>query len=160
MFEIACEQHMTCTTDMLSFKGYVHRWMAMATQVAPFISGQVLGALQTSAAAGVATCTGGGNGRTCGFGWTKKSFDGSVGAGQEMNVLGALSALLIGSAGAPFTNLTGGTSLGNPNAGADADSFNGHQTPVTTGDRAGAGFLTLLILGMAIGTFGWMSIGP
>ncbi|KAI5925101.1 glycoside hydrolase family 76 protein [Camillea tinctor] len=159
-FEVACEEHMTCTTDMLSFKGYLHRWMSTMTQIAPFTASKVLPILQKSAQAAVNQCTGGSDGRTCGFGWASGSFDGSVGAGQTMDALGAVSSLLIGQSDAPVTNSTGGTSVGDPNAGAGSDSFTGALTPITTGDRAGAGILTVLILGSAVGTFGWMSLGP
>ncbi|KAI1081503.1 glycoside hydrolase family 76 protein [Whalleya microplaca] len=158
-FEIACEEHMTCTTDMLSFKGYDHRWMATMTQIAPFTSDKILPVLQKSTQAAVNQCTGGDDGRTCGFGWASGAFDHSVGAGQTMNVLGAVSSLLIGKAKAPVTNSTGGTSGGNPDAGAGSDSFNNKPAPITTGDRAGAGILTALVLAIAIGTFSWMSTG-
>lgn len=150
---------MTCTTDMLSFKGYVARWMATITQIAPYTADKILPVLQTSATAGVNQCTGGTDGKTCGFGWASGAFDGSVGAGQTMNVLGAVSSLLIGQSKSPVTNATGGTSGGNYNAGQDSDSFTTTLTPITTGDKAGAGILTALILASAAGTFGWMSIG-
>lgn len=159
-YEVSCEQHMTCTTDMLSFKGYDHRWMATAAQIAPFIYDQVMTILKTSAAAAIKQCTGGDSGRQCGFQWSKGEFDGSVGAGQQMNVLGAVSSLLIDmGASAPYTNSTGGTSAGNPNAGASSDTFTGATTPPTAGDKAGASILTILILGAAVSTFGWMSTG-
>lgn len=150
---------MTCTTDMLSFKGYVARWMSTMTQIAPFTAVKALPILKKSAAAAVSTCNGGNNQRTCGFGWSKGTFDGSIGAGQTMNVLAAVSSLLIGTAKVPVTNSTGGTSIGDSDAGRDSDSFLKTLTPVTTGDKAGAGILTVLILASAAGTFGWMSLG-
>ncbi|KAK4180550.1 glycoside hydrolase [Triangularia setosa] len=159
-YEVACEEHMSCTTDMLSFKGYVARWMATATQVAPFIAPKVLPVLQNSAKAAIASCVGEKNGqRACGFKWSTGAFDGSVGAGQQMNVLGAVSSLLIGQSRAPVTNSTGGTSRGDPNAGSQSDDFKDKYLPPTTGDKAGAGIVTVLILVSVVGTFGWMSTG-
>ncbi|KAK3326410.1 glycoside hydrolase [Apodospora peruviana] len=159
-FEVACEEHMSCTTDMLSFKGYIHRWMAVVTQIGPkSIRDKILPILETSTKAAVSTCTGEANGRTCGFKWSTGAYDGSHGAGQQMNVLGAVSSLLIGDVKPPVTNSTGGTSIGNPDAGSNSNHFNGFTEPPTTGDKAGAGILTLVILGAAIGTFGWMSTG-
>lgn len=158
-FEVACEQGMSCTTDMLSFKTYLHRWMATTTQLAPFTAAKILPVLQSSTQAAVNQCTGGANGRTCGFKWSSGSYDGTSGAGQEMDALGAVSSLLIGEARAPLTNLTGGTSLGNYAAGSGSDNFQNTLTPLTTGDKAGAGILTFLILAAATGTFGWMSTG-
>jgi mannan endo-1,6-alpha-mannosidase len=158
-FEIACEEHMTCTTDMLSFKGYVARWFSTITQIAPYTAGDLLPMLRKSAEAGLKQCTGQANGRTCGFKWSSGTYDGTMGAGQQMNVLGAISSLLIGQSKPPVTNTTGGTSQGDPNAGSKSDDFLNHQTPITTGDKAGAGILTLLVLASAAGTFGWMSLG-
>jgi mannan endo-1,6-alpha-mannosidase len=158
-YEIACEEHMSCTTDMLSFKGYVHRWLSTATQIAPFLAEKVLPVLKTSAEAAVSTCTGEANGRTCGFKWNTHAYDGSHGAGQQMCVLAAVSSLLIGEVGPPLTNSTGGTSLGDPNAGSHSDSFNHELAPITTGDKAGAAILTMIILLSAVGTMGWMSTG-
>ncbi|KAK0636166.1 glycoside hydrolase [Bombardia bombarda] len=158
-YEIACEEHMSCTTDMLSFKGYVHRWMATTTVIAPFTAPIILPVLQTSAEAAVATCTGEDNQRTCGFSWKTKVYDGSHGAGQQMNVLGAVSSLLIHETKAPVTNSTGGTSVGDANAGSRSDHFDNYHAPPTAGDKAGAGILTFVVLAAAVGTFGWMSTG-
>ncbi|KAI8959623.1 glycoside hydrolase family 76 protein [Daldinia sp. FL1419] len=158
-YEIACEEHMTCTTDMLSFKGYLHRWMTTMTQIAPFTAEKVLPVLKDSAQAAVKQCTGPPDGKTCGFGWASGTFDNSVGAGQTMNVLGAVSSLLVGKTKPPVTMESGGTSEGDPNAGAGSDSFVHTPAPITTGDRAGAGILTALVLASAVGTFAWMSIG-
>ncbi|KAK5992176.1 Mannan endo-1,6-alpha-mannosidase DCW1 [Cladobotryum mycophilum] len=158
-YEPSCEGVNTCTTDMLSFKGYLHRWYSTMAQLAPFIAPKVLPVLKTSAAAAVKQCNGGDFGRQCGFGWVTGNFDGKVGAGQEMNVLGAVSSLLIGQAAPPVTADSGGTSKGDPNAGNKGDDFQKHYKPITAGDKAGASILTLIILGSACGMFGWMSIG-
>jgi mannan endo-1,6-alpha-mannosidase len=158
-FEAACEEHMTCTADMLSFKGYVHRWMSTMTQIAPFTADKVLPVLQKSAQAAVNQCTGGENGRTCGFLWASGAFGGSTGAGQTMNVLAAVSSLLIGQAKAPATAANGGTSVGDPNAGVGSGSISDELPPITTGDRAGAGVLTAVIILTAAAAFGWMSTG-
>ena len=156
-YEAACEGHMTCTTDMLSYKGYVARWIKQAAQVAPFLVAQTESVLRTSAAAAVQQCTGGPTGRACGFQWSSGSFDGSVGAGQTMNVLGAVSSLL--SAPAPVTNSTGGTSAGDYSAGQNSDTFMYSPKPLTAGDRAGAAILTILVVVCGAGTFVWMSTG-
>jgi mannan endo-1,6-alpha-mannosidase len=144
---------------MLSFKGYVHRWLATATQIAPYTRDTILPVLASSTRAAVNQCVGGASGRVCGFNWASGQYDGTEGAGQQMNVLSAVSSLLIGKARAPVTNLTGGTSIGDPNAGSKSDDFLRHDIPVTTADRAGAGILTVLILASALGAFGWMSTG-
>jgi len=158
-YEPQCETSKTCTTDMKSFKGYLHRWYAYTSKVAPFTAPRIRPVLEKSAQAAVKVCTGGDNGRQCGFSWASGSFDDNTGAGQEMNVLGATSALLIGEAKDPYTKATGGTSKGDPNAGADSDDLTKSFGPLTGGDRAGAGILTAVVLGSAVSMFGWMSTG-
>lgn len=158
-YEPTCEPYGTCTTDMKSFKGYIHRWYATATKLAPIIAETVLPVLQKSATAAVAQCTGGDNGRTCGFKWASGSYDGNTGAGQEMNVLGAVSSLLIDEADSPVTADSGGTSKGNPNAGSDSNDQLNKLKPITTGDKAGAALLTIIVLVATCTVFGWMSYG-
>lgn len=164
MYEIACESTKGgCTADMLSFKGYVHRWMAVVTQVAPFTRDIILPLLRQSTQAAVNQCTGGETGRRCGFYWTggvyvDPAVDSTTGAGEQMNVLAAVSSLLIDDAEPPATNFTGGTSKGDYTAGGDATAHSPKEfKPITTADKAGAGILTAVVLGTGMGLFGWMS---
>lgn len=159
--EISCESdvNLTCTTDMLSFKGYIHRWLAVTAQIAPFTHDRIVATLKTSTEAAVRQCTGGATGRVCGFRWVQGgTYDGTNGAGQEMNVLGALLSMLLDKSSAPVTNLTGGTSQGNPSAGTD-ESILPYTGPVSQGDKAGAAFLTLFFLSGCLGTLSWMMLG-
>ena len=160
--EPACEPYDNqCTTDMLSFKGYVARWLAISTQVAPFLYNTVMPVLRTSAEAAIKQCTGPPTGRACGFRWQKSTYDPvyGTGAGQQMDVLGAIMALLVDSAPNQVTATTGGTSKGDPNAGANSNDFFNALSPITTADRVGASFLTIFILVLVVGTFAWMSVG-
>lgn len=157
--EASCEQHQSCTTDMLSFKGYDHRWMTQTAQLAPFTADVLLPILQTSAQAAMGQCTGGSDGRTCGFMWASGRYDGTTGAGQTMNVLGAVSSLLHPLAGAPVTNSTGGTSVGDPNAGLGSGQLLPYFAPVTVADRVGAGIITAVLIGSAMGMMSWISFG-
>ncbi|KAI0466617.1 family 76 glycoside hydrolase [Xylaria cf. heliscus] len=157
-FEPSCEPPPgSCNSDMESYRGYLHRWMANSIQVAPFLYDEFMPTLKTSAAAGVKQCTGGANGRMCGFHWTTGQYDGLLSASLEMNVLGALTALLMPSVDPPLTNSTGGTSKGDPSAGqakTELPTF----APITTGDKAGASILTILIVTGALSAFAWMSL--
>lgn len=163
-FELPCESRKgSCSPDMLSFKGYLHRWMTVVTQIAPFTKDKIMPVLRKSTEAAIKQCTGGASGRVCGFYWSEGTFtdpsvDKTSGAGEAMNVLGAVSSLLIDQAPPPVTNETGGISKGNVNAGGGPDNGAKEVRPITGGDRAGAGFLTLLLLGSAMGTFVWMSV--
>ncbi|KAK7748754.1 hypothetical protein SLS53_000778 [Cytospora paraplurivora] len=166
--ERSCEAPTTiqCTTDMKSFKGYLHRWMASAAQVAPFISEQVVAILKNSTAAAIQSCVDGidnGNGvsrATCGFRWTTGRYDGDTGAGQQMNVLAALTSLLLNieseKVGGPVTNLTGGTSQGNPDAGGVPGFLKPTPAP-GLGDKAGAGAATAILVICVVLTLAWMS---
>jgi mannan endo-1,6-alpha-mannosidase len=153
-YEPSCEPS-KCNADMLSFKGFLHRWMGSTAQLAPFTYDTIMPVIKTSIAAAVAQCTGGTNGRFCGFHWSTGQFDGTVGAGQQMNVLGGLSALLASSP--PLTNTTGGTSVGDANAGSDNTDIKVFSD-ITGGDRAGAGILTAVILAGCVSALAWMNL--
>lgn len=160
-YEPACEGVKTCTTDMLSFKGYVLRWYATVMQLMPETKSKIQPVMQKSAAAAIKQCTGGALGRQCGFNWVQGQFvdPPGTGAGQEMNVLAATSSLLVGKAKKPLTKDTGGTSKGDNNAGGNANPLDDDKPrPITTADRAGAGIVTFLLLGSMCGLFGWMSV--
>ncbi len=144
---------------MLSFKGYLHRWLATTAQLAPFVHDRIMATLRTSTQAAVAQCTGGDNGRTCGFLWSSGAYDGTTGVGQTMNVLAAVSSLLIDEASGPVTNTTGGTSVGDPDAGSGSEDDPSPLSPITTGDRIGAGILTAAVLTCMTGVFITMSFG-
>lgn len=164
-FELPCEtRHGACTPDMLSFKGYVHRWMATVAQVAPFMKDTILPVLKTSAEAAAKQCTGGTSGRVCGFYWSEGVFvdpsvDHTTGAGEHMNVLAAVSSLLIEDADPPATNGTGGISKGDPYAGTGSRGAKEEVKPITTADRAGAAICTVLLLAGGIAVWVFMNLG-
>lgn len=61
---------------------------------------------------------------------------------------------------APVTSKTGGNSSSNPNAGLESSKKDGPK-PITTGDKAGAGILTLVLAGFwaALMAFAMMGSG-
>lgn len=144
-FEPQCERG-SCDFDAITFKGFTHRWLAASTQLAPFMREKVMPILKKSTQAAVDQCTGGDNGRMCGFHWSSGNYDGQTAAGNQMSVLAALSSLLVHDASGPVTNSTGGTSEGDANAGAGRTSELREYSPITTADKAGAGILTVLII--------------
>lgn len=151
-----------CSTDMLSFKGYVHRWLSVVAQIVPFTRDIIFPVLRDSTQAAVNQCTGPPTGRRCGFYWSSGQFvdpsvDGTTGAGEQMNVLAAVSSLLRADAEPPTTNQTGGTSKGDYGAGSSFSSVTEEVRPIGPGDRAGAAIVTFIILAWAVGMFGWMS---
>jgi mannan endo-1,6-alpha-mannosidase len=156
--ELACESVGTCTPDMIAYKGFAHRFLAETASLAPYTAATIMPVLRTSAAAAVAQCTGGSNGRFCGFKWDSGVYDGTTGACQQMDVLGALLSLL--PTGELLTNGTGGTSVGNPNAGSPTSTTGlVPVAPITKGDTAGAAILTVIVLALGGGTYLWLSWG-
>ncbi|PFH55576.1 hypothetical protein XA68_18021 [Ophiocordyceps unilateralis] len=164
--EIACETVGTCTTDMITFKGFMHRWYSVITQIAPSTYEAVAPVLNSSTAAAIKQCYGADYGRQCGFRWAAGEYDGRTGAGQEMNVLAAVSSqlLFLGHKASrlpppPVTARTGGTSQGDPNAGSGGDHVSEPMRPITTADRAGAGILTIVAAAGTFVLYGWMCLG-
>ncbi|KAI9750954.1 MAG: hypothetical protein M4579_006234 [Chaenotheca gracillima] len=158
MYEVACEPYGKCNTDQKSFKAYLSRWLAASTKVAPFITNQVMPLLQASARGAAQQCSGGTDGVTCGIKWTQAAWDGSYGVGEQMSALEVIQSNLISKVPGPATAKKGGTSKGDPGAGAGGDNVPpGVQTEkITSGDRVGAGFLTTLICVGVIGGAYWM----
>jgi len=159
MIERACEleDKMQCNVDQHSFKGYMHRALATTTMLAPFTKAQIMNTLRTSTAGCVKSCLADG---TCGFRWNTGTYDMDVNngpAGQEMSAVAALSSLLIEQKNAgPLTNKTGGTSLGDPNAGGNPNVLL-PPPPITTAGKGGAGVLTAVVLATMMGGLFWIS---
>lgn len=59
----------------------------------------------------------------------------------------------------PVTNATGGTSLGNPDAGSKSVANPEAFIPPTGSEKTGAGIVTAIVLVTWTGMFGWMSLG-
>ena len=157
MMEQACESTGKCDTDQQSFKGYLSRWMAAATKVAPFIEEWAMPRIQASAKAAALTCTAGSDGNQCGLEWTKQANDGNLGVGEQLAALQIVQANLITTVAGPLTNSTGGTSIGNPSAGGSTSSSPIVFKTITMGDKAGAGILTTLVLVSMFGGAWWMA---
>ena len=146
---------------MFSFKAYLTRWLAATTKMAPYTYSLIMPKLAASAQAAALQCNGGDNGRMCGLSWSKGAvWDGTQGVGQQMAAMSSIfvNLLPLEEVAGPFTNTTGGTSVGNPDAGSRSDPDPAAITPATTTDRARAGIITTLILVSATGMFGWMSV--
>lgn len=160
MTEVACESVDRCNTDQQSFKAYLSRWLAAATQWAPDIYSTVIPYLQASAKAAINQCVGGSNGRMCGLKWANNGqYDGTTGVGQQMAALEVLLSTTIKDRAAPLTADTGGTSKGDVNAGS-GDIGRTNPVPVfkppTAGDKAGGAFLTLFIVAGIVGALTWL----
>lgn len=161
MSEVACEPVDRCNIDQQSFKAYLSRWLAAATQWAPDTYDTVIPYLKASAKAAVNQCVGGSNGRMCGLKWARNEgkYDGTTGVGQQMAALEVLLSTTIKSRGVPKTAASGGTSEGDVNAGAGDIGRKDptlNYTPPTAGMKAAASFLTLAILTGLFSAVAWL----
>jgi mannan endo-1,6-alpha-mannosidase len=157
MFEVACEQNGKCDVDQRSFKAYLSRWMGYSMKVAPWTIEFILPKLQASAQAAAKQCNAGEDQKTCGLRWTNNGVnDGSFGVGEQMAAMEVMQNLLIDEVPGPVSENTGGTSKSNPSAGSDAEDKPITFDDITTGDKAGAGFLTTLVLVGILGGAWWM----
>ncbi|KAL4912664.1 glycosyl hydrolase family 76-domain-containing protein [Aspergillus aurantiobrunneus] len=140
MFERACEPRNTCKLDQRSFKGYLARWMAASTQMAPFTYNMVMPKLRASASAAAKTCTGGSDHATCGLKWTAQQYTGGPkDVGIQMAALEVIQSTLAEQVEPPVSEGHGGQSKGNPAAGSDDDSQSAAPAMairhISTGDR-------------------------
>ena len=163
MVEVACEPQQSCNYDQPSFKAYLSRWMAATIQLAPFTESVLTQKLHDSAVGAAGQCSGGTDGVTCGRTWHTNTWDGKFGVGEQMSALSVIQANLISKVKPPVSQASGGTSKGDPAAGSQGDNPSqaadpSLQKPVTTGDRAGAGILTALVLGSLLGSVWWISL--
>lgn len=161
MSEIACEPRNTCNIDQPSFRAYMARWLATTTQLAPWTYDTIMPKLQASAQGAAKQCSGTVNGDTnaCGQRWWQSTYDGNPGVGQQMSALAIIQANLIKEVAAPVGADTGGTSVGNPNAGGDKPNTavpSEDTDVITTGDKVGAGILTTLMVLSTLGGAYWM----
>lgn len=163
MVEISCEPLSNCDTDNFTFKSYVIRWLALTAQLVPTTAASIWPYIQASGKGAAGQCDGGTDGMTCGFEWNTTTWDGTYGVGQQMSALAAIDANMINvaSLAAPYTSSSGGTSKGDPSAGTGTSDSQIGQPDVdtrviTTGDRAGAGILTALMLLLTLGGAGWV----
>ncbi|KAI4633664.1 uncharacterized protein J4E87_000828 [Alternaria ethzedia] len=161
MVEI-CEANIVCDADQESFKAYLARWLGITMQMAPEFTPQIMPKLQKSAVAAAQTCEGpsdhGGGNHQCGMSWWKQGWDNIKGVGPQMTALNVISVLNAQRVPPPYSRDTGGTSEGNPGLGSgnDADRLPKFQSEITTGDKAGAAILTILIFALFVGGSVWI----
>ncbi|KAG5948652.1 hypothetical protein E4U53_006215 [Claviceps sorghi] len=161
VYEQFCELNKLCNNDQQSFKGYLLRWLASTTQLAPYTYQAVKPILETAATKAVSVCIGspaaaaykGPPGTACGFSWIPGgTFDGIVAVGSMMNALDAVMYNLIAKAKPPVTAVSGGTSKGDPSAGSGGTEDPTKVKPLTTADKVGAGAVTVLLIVGALGS--------
>ncbi|KAL1306787.1 hypothetical protein AAFC00_005448 [Neodothiora populina] len=169
MVEITCEPLGNCNNDQRSFKSFLSRWLALTAQLVPPVYDRIFAYLRKSAIGAAGQCDGGTDGITCGHEWNTTTWDGTYGVGEQMCAMAVINTILIDTEhlSAPYSNSTGGTSKGNPTAGSGTGSGgsggggsggrpSAATSPITTGDKAGAGIITAIILFVLIIGSWWL----
>ncbi|OAA77144.1 Mannan endo-1,6-alpha-mannosidase [Akanthomyces lecanii RCEF 1005] len=160
LWEPPCEtQPKGCDQNQVSFKGYVIRFLAFTSKMAPWTSDGIRTILKQAAKDAAGACIGpaganykGIDGTACGFSWLENAkYDGLAGVGPQMNALAAVFYNLLEDAKPPATSEDRGTSKGNPNAGSGMAQPMPKPRAIVTADRAGAAILTMLFaVGIAV----------
>ena len=155
-----CESNGSCDMNMRSYKAFMARFAAASIPLAPQLQPNVSYFINASAKAAAEQCSGPSN--ACGLYWTEGStYSGLTGVGEQMSAMEVFKALLVKTVKPPVTSSTGGTSKGNNDGGAgpqakkDDPEKDPRTRTITTGDKAGAGVLTVLFVcvPVAIGVF-------
>lgn len=160
--DVTCEPREICNNNEILFKGLVVSWLAYTTLLVPSTTNKIMPMLESSAQGCAASCTGNGN-NTCGVRWYQFKWDGWTGMEEQISASQMFSNLLVkyahGKDVGPVTENTGGTSQGNVHAGMGDGSGVNTLPPITTGDKAGAGILTVGFVGGWIGLMVFMLMG-
>lgn len=165
MVEIVCEPYSHCNNDQRTFKAFLSRWLAITAQLVPQQYERIFSYLRMSAKAAAAQCSGGTDGITCGQHWSSTTWDGMYGVGEQMCALAIVNTMLIDTEdlAPPYTNISGGTSVGDPTAGSgDSSNLGGSLTDsvarskITTADKAAAGIVTAVLLIAILGGAFWL----
>ena len=158
--EVVCEPSESCNDNEILFKGLVSSWLSFTALLVPSTYSTILPKLQTSAKAAALSCTGHNN-NTCGVRWYQSNYDGWIGMEEEISATNIFVANLIQfQTTAPVTSTTGGNSTINPTQGLNATtSSTTKQTAITTGDKAGAGILTVVFIAGWVGLISFTVLG-
>lgn len=163
VYEQFCEPRQFCNLNQVTFKGYLLRWLAATTQMAPYTAKTIEPIIRTTAEAAAAACIGpvsdnfkGLPDTACGFAWIPKGkYDGLPGVGPQMDALSAIMYTLTPKVPAPVTAKTGGTSTGNPGGGktdSEKKREKERRTRPTIAGKVGAGFITMILIGSIVGS--------
>jgi mannan endo-1,6-alpha-mannosidase len=147
-----------CNGDQFSFKAYFTRWLTVAIQLVPDqnILDLVVPRLQNNAKAAARVCT---DAAVCGSQWYLDSFDNRNNVGSQMSALAIIQSNLYKIAPKQVTASDGGSSKGNPATGTDPPDEEIKFRPLSTGDRAGAAIVTLMVTVLLFGGAFWLVTG-
>lgn len=155
--EMTCAPSGKCNNDQRTFRALMARSLSQVVTLVPGEYDHIMeNWLVPSAKAAAQSCSGGFDGVTCGFNWAASGWDNMAGLGEQMSAKETIMSLIT-SKHAPLTSHTGGTSKSKPDAGNDTSvSVNRNKIDIAGKDKAGAGVLTAVVLGLTLSGGVWM----
>lgn len=163
MSEVSCEPNMKCDRNQDCFKGFLSSWLTNMAEIVPYTHDQIMPMILESAQGAAQQCSGGDDGTKCGRRWYQDTWDGSTSMESDMSALSVISSTMFmhkKNSQGPLTADTGGKSKSDPTAGADdEDEQPGELPDISTGDRAGAGVVTVVFVAMWGAAMTWMVYG-
>lgn len=131
MYEASCQISNRCNNDQRSFKAYFSRFLGLTSMLVPDISDSIMKSLQLTVPGVLSSCSGGSDGHTCGIDWSKGSWDGVYGLGEQMSSLELIqNALLVKQRPGPANQNNEGSlegSMDNGISGAPAVASSAHS---------------------------------
>jgi len=154
---------MSCNNDQRSFRSLFSRCLGLTSVLVNSTQDTISNYIQTSAKGAASSCSGGSDGVTCGFDWSKGSWDGLYGLGEQTGALEVINALIVTSpdklSQLPKSQADAVTSNINFNSGLGSqDNTNLNEITVTGKDKAGAGALTAIVLAIILAGGVWMAL--
>lgn len=163
MSEISCEPNMKCDRNQDCFKGFLSSWLTNMAEIVPYTHDKIMPMILESAQGAAQQCSGGDDSTRCGRRWYQDTWDGSTSMESDMSALSVISSTMFmhkKNSQGPLTADTGGKSKSDPTAGADdEDEQPGELPDISTGDRAGAGVVTVVFVAMWGAAMTWMVYG-
>ncbi|CAN3364974.1 mannan endo-1,6-alpha-mannosidase Dfg5p [Diutina catenulata] len=157
MSEMTCAPSKRCNNDQRSFRSLWSRSLQLTSVLIPETYDDIRTYIEKSATGAIASCNGGSDGITCGMDWSKGTWDGVYGLGEQMCALEVTLALLAREVPPPLSVKTGGTSKSEPEAGLNTvDYTNQNALDIKGKDKAGAGVVTAIVLAILLGASIWM----
>lgn len=156
MQETTCAPYDRCNNDQRSFRSLYSRCLGLTTVLIPETKELLDDYLQKSAKGAAQSCSGGSDGVTCGEDWTYDGWDGKYGLGEQMSALEVILSNI--QVDYPILSTkTGASNNTDSEAGLNTqDHVNRNEINVGTSDKAGAGALTAIVLGIILGGGIWM----
>ena len=182
LYEPACMSlgpsgRLTCTTDQRCFKAVFAQLIGNTMRILPAARDLMWSRMSTTAQAASFSCDGGRDGFTCGLNWTHSGFDGNSGLGEQISALAAFNAILApdksqiyraadlpdlykpsnSSGGDGQVESSQGAVYGYGEAGTNSTkNITARRLDLDTGDKAGAGVLTAVVVLFLIGSSAWL----